>query len=344
MRQLELLGFNQTDEAAGTLDLDSQALLERFRERRLSEGANPRSIGRELSQLRSMAKEGAWRGSGTLADVFTDIPLLATILCEPRRPIARSTGLARFVAVQRFIRIIAPLLGRDPQQDRRELDRLLPARTPTGWHTTGLVVAGGAGRHRHRAVSLSQRNLDRIVQGVTEQGTEPWHRTLVMLHCFTGLRPEEIVALRWGDIERTSVPMTEEIRFSISVHRGGRCLALPIISKVAAELAVFAGSQGSTQILPSKFIFPSARTASCSISYRAARYVVTRACREAGVPVVEASDLRAAFAFSLTLQGLSDHQVAAVLGLARVRSLDRLLKGHRALQAQRVAREILETP
>jgi hypothetical protein len=39
-------------------------------------------------------------------------------------------------------------------------------------------------------------------------------------------------------------------------------------------------------------------------------------------------------------QGLSDHEVAQVLGLARVRSVDRLLQRHTALDAQRVVREI----
>ena len=41
----------------------------------------------------------------------------------------------------------------------------------------------------------------------------------------------------------------------------------------------------------------------------------------------------------LRIQGLSDHEIAAVLGLAKVRSVDLLLQRHGALDAQRAVRE-----
>ena len=59
------------------------------------------------------------------------------------------------------------------------------------------------------------------------------------------------------------------------------------------------------------------------------------------LPPIESVDLRAACAHWLRSQGLSDHEVAAVLGLARVRSVDRLLRRHAALDAQRAVREVL---
>ena len=65
------------------------------------------------------------------------------------------------------------------------------------------------------------------------------------------------------------------------------------------------------------------------------------ACLRAGLPPVEAAALRAACARWLRAQGLSDHEVAAVLGLARVRSVDRLLRHHAALDAQRAVNETL---
>jgi hypothetical protein len=49
--------------------------------------------------------------------------------------------------------------------------------------------------------------------------------------------------------------------------------------------------------------------------------------------------LRAACAHWLRSQGLSDHEVAPVLGLAQVRSVDRLLRHHAALDAQRRVKE-----
>jgi hypothetical protein len=69
--------------------------------------------------------------------------------------------------------------------------------------------------------------------------------------------------------------------------------------------------------------------------------VLENACRRAGLPLVESTALRAACAHWLRGQGLSDHEIAAVLGLARVRGIDRLLRHHSALDAQRAVRERL---
>jgi hypothetical protein len=77
------------------------------------------------------------------------------------------------------------------------------------------------------------------------------------------------------------------------------------------------------------------------LGYRAARNIVKDACRRAGLPAVESVALRSACAHWLRCQGLSDHEVAAVLGLARVKSVDRLLRRHAALDAQRTVREVI---
>jgi integrase len=340
MRQLELAGFGRAVETPITLDRGSLDLLDLYSNHRLSQGASLRTVSREISHLRSIAREGVWHGHASLAELFASIPSVAAVLREPRRPIARSTGLARLVAAQRFINFITLLLGRSAVQDLCELDRLLPARSGTGWHSTGVIVAGGLDRPRHRPVSLGWSDLERIAEAASDGGSATWQRALVTLHCFTGLRPEEIITLRWNAIERTVVPMSDELRFSVSVQRRERPVLLPVIPRVAVELALYAGSLPASRLHRTELLFPSRQSASRPISYRTTRYILTHACREAGVPAVEASDLRAAFAFGLKLQGMSDHQVAAMLGLAQVRSVDRLLKGHRALQAQHAVREI----
>ncbi len=78
------------------------------------------------------------------------------------------------------------------------------------------------------------------------------------------------------------------------------------------------------------------------LSYRAARDVLTDACRRAGLPPATAAELRAGCAWWLRAQGLAEHEAMGVLGLARVRSVDRLLAPHRALAAQRRAREVVD--
>ena len=80
------------------------------------------------------------------------------------------------------------------------------------------------------------------------------------------------------------------------------------------------------------------------LSYRGARKVLVEACAGAGLPPVTSAELRAGCAHWLRSHGLSEHEVASVLGLARVRSVDRLLSRHHALDAQRRVRERLDEP
>ena len=90
---------------------------------------------------------------------------------------------------------------------------------------------------------------------------------------------------------------------------------------------------------PSGHVFRTSRAPNRPLGYRAARNVLVDACRRAGLPPAESSELRAGCAHWLRAQGLSEHEVASVLGLARVRSVDRLLVRHAALDAQRRVRE-----
>ncbi len=348
MHQLPLFRVHLTAEGArrgrGPLDAASEHLLRIYRAERDAALAHPRSIAREVSQLRSIARESnGERTPVPLAILFADLERVAHVLREPVRPIARSTGLARLLAAQRFIRIIGPRLGRDPAADLDALDRSLPARRQAGWHTAGTVVAGAKGRRRRRAPTLDTADLHRLVEaagGATGAARAARDRALVALHCFSGLRPEEIVRLRWEDLGLTIADGGYR-RLTAAVVRGGRHLQLPVPSPAAGELEVLAGvtEEGGDPLAGPVF---RARASGLSLGYRAARNVLRAACRRSGIPPVESADLRAAFAHWLLAQGLSDHEVGAVLGVARVRSVDRLLSRHRALDAQRRVRELLE--
>jgi len=165
-------------------------------------------------------------------------------------------------------------------------------------------------------------------------------RALVALHCFSGLRPEEIVRLSWADLE---AQLTAGGRYGLTaaVVRGGQVtkLLLPSPASDAVEaLAVAAG--GTVESLSGPVLCASDRPGR-SLSYRAARDVLQAACRRAGLPPIESISLRAAYAHWLRGQGLSDHEIARVVGLVRVRSVDRLLRHQAALDAQRAVREIL---
>ena len=127
MRQLSLFEEHRDAATRRTLDPTSAALLERFRTQRLAEGAHPHSVQREISQLRSLVREaGADDYPLPLARFIGDLARVAQALAEPRVPIARATGRARLIAIQRFIRIIGPTLNRNAEHDLAHLDSLLP--------------------------------------------------------------------------------------------------------------------------------------------------------------------------------------------------------------------------
>jgi integrase len=346
MKQLALIREAAPSGTAVSLRSDDDAgrLLALYQQMRTAEGAHPRSVKREIGQLRALMHEAeAADPTLTLRTLVSDLDILARLLREPVTMISRSTGRARLLAVQRFLRIAGPELGRDPTADLAALDTRLPARRPTGWHTTGTLVAGAVGRRRHRGPTLDAADLRRIVDAAGEErgGQATRDRALVTLHCFSGLRPEEIVRLCWEDL---SAELTAGGRYglTVSVARGGRHARLLLPEPAANAVNVLAGAMGGTVESLSGPVVGARGAQDRPLSYRAALEVLQGACRRAGLPAVESSTLRAACAHWLRSQGLSDHEVAAVLGLARVRSVDRLLRHHVALDAQRAVREILE--
>src|SRR5205823_1708536 len=82
-------------------------------------------------------------------------------------------------------------------------DSLLPTRSSTVRYAVGMFVAGTTGRRRRRGPSLDAADLHRIVEAAAvgaHPGFADRDRALVALHCFSGLRAEEIVRLRWEDL------------------------------------------------------------------------------------------------------------------------------------------------
>src|SRR3954468_22582750 len=111
MKQLALFSqdIGATAATAGPIrpDDDSTQLLAVFRDARMAEGAHPRSVKREVDQVWALAREaGSANQPATLRMLLTDVDLLARLLREPPSMISRTTGRARLLAVQRFIRIV----------------------------------------------------------------------------------------------------------------------------------------------------------------------------------------------------------------------------------------------
>lgn len=349
MEQLPLFNSKVTETssmvARGPLDAESECWLETFQANRMRDGAHPRSVAREVSQLRSLAREVSnYCCGGSITLLVIEPGLVARALLKPLNPVSQSTGRSRLIAVQRFVHVISPLLGHDSVRLVQMLDGLLPAQRSVGWHTLGIVVAGSTTRRRRRGPTLETGDLHALVSAAVNCSTcghEHRDRALVALHCWSGLRPEEIVRLRWEDLKagRTS---TDELRYAATIIRAGQEITLPILDPAINALEPLAIGLGGWIGVLTGYVFRAGRGSERPLSYRAARDILRSACHHADLPTVEATQLRAAFAYWLKSQGLSDHEVALVLGLKMVRSVDRLLTRHMQLSAQRRVREILQ--
>ena len=345
MRQLPLFASVPPASAVrGPLDAESERLLQVFEAERKNQGASLRSVLREISQLRSIAREcGSPTRPLPLTATFADVTLVARALLEPRVSISRSTGSTRLVAAQRFVRIVGPELGRIAEVDLATLDSLLPARSTSTWNAVGTLVGGEHGRRRRVGPTLDAVDLHRILDAAAgDQHGEraARNRALVALHCFSGLRPEEIVTQQWEDLEER-LTGAGYYGLTASVERGGHRLRLPLLGPTEGAFAALQGAFVVAGKALSGHVFRTGRWSDRRLSYRAARDVVAAACRRAGFPSVASVELRAGCAHWLRTRGLSEHEVAAVLGLVRVRSVDRLLARHAALDAQRRVREHL---
>jgi integrase len=328
----------------GRLRAACEKLLAEFEVARRSTGAHPQSVRREVSQLRAIS-----RGAGLpnkpvpLTELLIDPETVARVLREPDVPISRSTVRARLIAFQRFAKIMGPRIGSGALAAVSALDALLPAGRRTGWHTAGIAVGGSPNRRRRRGPTLTAADLRRIVDAAGENGEGnrvERDRALVALQCFCGLRPKEIVRLRWEDLS-TQLTSAGYYGLTATVDRGGRRVRLPLPAPSAEAVEELARISGGTVGYLSGPVIRTREKLPRALSYRAARDIVRNACRRAGLPSLESSELRAACAHWLRSQGLSDHEVAAVLGVVKVRTVDRLLHRHAALDAQRAVGELL---
>jgi len=277
--------------------------------------------------------------------ICTDLPGVSLALLEPPTPISRATGRARLVAVQRFLRIMGPVHGRNPASDLAALDALLPARAASGWHTVGTLIAGQVARRRPRGPTLDAADLHRIVDAAGAEKASARairDRALAAVQCFSGLRVEEALALRWDDVD-SDLAASGHFGLTARVRRGDRSLRLLLLGPAGDGMDALRDCAERSGGPASGPVFRASERSARPLSYRGARKVLVAACQKVGLPAVGSADLRAGCAHWLRSQGLSEHEVAAVLGLARVRSVDRLLSRHAALDAQRRVREYGET-
>ena len=307
----------------GRLDADSEAFLERY----ATTYAEIRSVGAvrgEVSQLRSVARESERLGGPrTLIAVLDDTATIVRVLTTPTVRPSASTAGRRLAAV-----VAAILLAWGDDEGRRRieyLERRMPREDRADWYESGVALAGDTKRRRPTGPTIEPSDLLRIIEAADEGRHALRDRALVATLCFSGLMAEEVRTLagrglRWEPEAET---------WSAPVERGGHRTRLPIFGAAVPLLARL--RIGSSPDAEAVFGGPRGRP----LTERQARRIVLDACKAAGFPLANRTDLLAAVTAYLSEEGFTEHQIAIALGVATVGTIDRRLERHRALDAQR---------
>lgn len=312
--------------ARGRLDAGSEAFLVRYGEHYLSARSDG-AIRGEVSQLRSVVREAARQGRGvTLAAVLSDVPALSAVLTAPARPPSATTALVRLGAINAAL----VLLFGDQEGRRRidELDCALPRRAGAEWHQSGVILASNRARRRAQSPTVEPDDLSHIVDvaGAGKRGSRALRdQLLVATHCYSGLDAGEIRLLRWADLRWES----EAESWSVAVVRAGKPTRILIFGP-AASLLIRRRLKASAS---ADHVFINSRAE--PLTERQVRRIVLKACTVAGFVSAARSTLLSAAAAYLNVAGLRDHDLAIVLGITDMRTINRLLKPHQVLAAQR---------
>ncbi len=331
MHQPELFGRPRVDRLGtphrGRLDAASEDLLQAYRQARVAEGASPSATATEVSQLRSLVHASALvDGPATLAALLGAPVRLAQLLVTPPAPISRSCGRSRLLAIQRFWRLLHSTLGWNVVDLTAELDGELPRSAARDWFATHLVVGGDLRQRRSPTPTLSPALLMR-------------HAAILALLCFSGLRMQDLAVLTWDDLIAVILP-SGQVGQAIRLVRRGTLVQLLLLDPAMEALRAWEAFR-KAEGFRSGAVFCALPGPSRPLGYQSLRRIVRAACCAVGLPPEVASDLRSTFAYWLHCNGFTPHQIAALLGVAHVRTVDALLRGHLALDAQRRARSAL---
>lgn len=322
----------------------SLEILDEYRTVRLQQGASTVAIKREISMLRTLARQATATGlcEASLLALVQAPSQVAMLLVEPPDDVAHGTVRARLIAFQRLLTIVGPRFGRNPHADLEILAAQLPRSRAGGWHTAGVRVGGSKARRRSPGPVLAGTDLDGIVRAAGSTARPTRDRLLVALHCFSGLRPQEIVLLTWEQFIHDALQPDGRFGLVVAVRRGLKALRLMLPEIVRDAVDKHASATGPLAHALSGPVFIASQRTGRPLGYRGARKVLEAACGAAGFPAMTSAELRAAYGHWLISQGLSDHETTQLLGIEHARTMDRLLHRHRQLDAQRQVREVLD--
>ena len=330
-RQLPLI----SDESTTALTQQDLATIRTYERARYGDGAAKSTVAAEVSQLRSMARSSQDSfHMGSLKELCRD-PMRAARLIEESAGagLSRATVMTRVRAFQRLL-----MMELDDGQARSAIARFragFPNRPARGWHDSGVDFPGNQRQSLVPGPTPGPRDIERIV--LAAASVNPGMGAVVAVVCFSALDVEMIVTLKWTDLiwrDSGLTPFWEVVR-----RNRGHETHYYIVGPGSSLLLRWGLASGLQR---DSYVFPG-RNQSTPISVRGFRYKLKAACSLAGWPGVTRSQLASALAMWLREQGLDDHSIRLTLGRRRVTSVDRLLRRHLQLEAQRRVDKSMES-
>ncbi len=175
-------------------------------------------------------------------------------------------------------------------------------------------VAKPANR-RSRAVRPLPPSVVEHIRGVMLTKGRPRDATLVGVLAYAGVRPQEALALRWGNIRDRTVLVDEAVALGrVTDTKNRRNRTVRLLAPLAQDLAEWRIAQGRPE--DTRLIFPgpdgSPWTQSQWTNWNTRRW--TPILRAAGVAHARPYDLRHSFVSLLILEGLSIVEIARQAG------------------------------
>lgn len=178
---------------------------------------------------------------------------------------------------------------------------------------------------------LTRAECDRLIQAAADL---PYLRDYIVIALNTGLRPGELLALRWErvDLERGL------IRFDGADSKSGRAASIPI--NATARLALLTRREAQTA---RHLVTPWVITRHDGQRLQSVRNGLASACQRAGLKDVHPHDLRRTFASHLVQAGVSIQAVSGLLRHADIGITHRVY-AHLSPEQYRSATALLDAP
>jgi integrase len=178
---------------------------------------------------------------------------------------------------------------------------------------------------------LDFEEAERLLAAVDED----W-RTMVLVALRTGMRMGELIALRWQDVDLVAGRVTvrqNAVKGRLGTPKSGKAREIALSNDTVAALKAHRHLRG-----PLVFCTMEGRM----LKYTELRHPLWRACRKAGLRMVQWHSLRHSFASHLVMRGVALKAVQELLGHSTIQMTMRY--AHLAPQVTRDAVNLLDRP